>query len=239
MKTLMLTATLIALSLLPTLVLAAVPAGPPVFSNPLDITNAYQPFQPGGVTIFSGHDGGDRTVIADLYLRETRTFMVSGVPVEARILQETEFGDGELSEISRNFFAQADDGSVYYFGEIVDEYEGGVVVGHDGSWLVGGATDPNDPGITADAPAPTLFMPANPELGDVFKQEDLAPVVDETDTVKTAGTRISVPVGHLTSCIRIAETTVLGDPPEFKIYCPGAGAVTGRTRGEGFVMTAS
>ena len=29
-----------------------------------------------------------------------------------------------MANFSRNFFAQADDGTVYYFGEVVDDYDG-------------------------------------------------------------------------------------------------------------------
>jgi hypothetical protein len=216
-----------------------VPTGPPVFSDPLTFTNRFQPFQPGGLKIYTGRKDGETSLIADLYLKDTRTFMAGGRPVEARVLEETEFSGGALIEISRNFFAQADDGSVYYFGELVDEFDGGVVVGHDGSWLVGGATDPNDPVVTADAPDPTLFMPANPEAGDVFKQEDLAPVVDETDTVVATDQMVNTIGGRFTGAIRVLETTVLGDPPETKWYAPGVGAVRGRTKHEEFVLSAS
>jgi len=45
-----------------------------------------------------------------------------------------------LIEVSQNFFAQADDGTVYYFGELVDTYGGGSVVSHEGSWLLGGVS---------------------------------------------------------------------------------------------------
>ena len=48
---------------------ASVPAGPPTFSNPLNITNAYQPFQVGALKVYKGHTQGARSVLVDLYLR--------------------------------------------------------------------------------------------------------------------------------------------------------------------------
>jgi len=221
--------------------LASVPTGPPTFSNPTTITNLYAPFVPGGVRVYSGHDSGSKTVIVDLFKTQTRVFDIGpGQHVETRILQETEFDDGLLSEISTNYFAQADDGTVYYFGETVDAYEDGVATGgHEGSWLVGGPTDPNDPPGTATAAAPNVFMPANPEVGDVFKPEDTAGVVDETDTVKAVGLTVQVPAGKFHGAIRIEETSSLESGSETKWYAAGVGVVKGKTKGENFALTAT
>lgn len=159
---------------------ASVPGGPPVFTDPLNITNAFHPFQPGGVKVFAGSRDGLRAVTVDSYLGETRTFAVSGRSVSCRILQEMSFEDGELVEVSRNHFAQADNGAVYCFGETVDLYRDGRVINHDGSWLVGGATRPGDPPNTTAACAPALFMPASPEVSDVFQPEDLFSRAEES-----------------------------------------------------------
>lgn len=219
---------------------ASVPTGTPTFTTPLTITNVYAPFVPGGVKVFSGHDGGSKTVIVDLFLASTREFdLGQGQHVETRILQETEFDDGTLSEISTNYFAQADDGTVYYFGETVDTYEDGVVTGHGGSWLVGGPTLPGDPAETANAPSPNVFMPANPEVDDVFKPEDLVPVVDETDTVKDVDLTVQVPAGKFHNAIRVVESTSLGDPDETKWYASGVGVIKGKTKNEHFALTAT
>jgi hypothetical protein len=211
----------------------------PTFTSPLAITNAYHPFTAGGVKVFKGRKDGKASVIVDLYLDATRTFHVGGDAVATHVLQETEFNGGQLVEISRNFFAQADDGTVYYFGELVDSYDHGTVTDHEGSWLVGGATDSTDPTITATAPAPTVFMPASPKVGDTYRPEDLLPIVDETDTVKRVDLAIATPAGKFASAIEVRETTQLGDAPETKWYARGVGAIKGRTKGESFVLVAS
>ena len=55
-----------------------------------------------------------------------------------RVIVENEKADGELKEISRNYFATCLPArDVYYFGEDVDIYEDGKVVSHDGAWLAG------------------------------------------------------------------------------------------------------
>lgn len=214
-------------------------AAPPTFTNPLVITNPYHPFPPGGVKVFAGRSERTASVIVDIYLTSTRTFRVNGTDVPTRILQETEFEGGDIMEISQNFFAQADDRTVFYFGEIVDAYENGVVVGHGGSWLVGGPTMPGDPPDAGNAPAPAVFMPAAPMVGDSFKPEDLFPIVDETGTVKKVGRRVRVPAGRFDNTIQVLETSRLPGSDETKWYAAGVGVVKGKTRGESFALIAS
>lgn len=211
---------------------------PPVFSSPLTITNRFHPFVPGGVKVFDGVSDGEKVTIVDLYTADTRTFRFNNADVPTRLLQETEFANGRLAEISKNYFAQADDGSVYYFGETVDIYENDVVVEHGGSWLVGGKTEPGDPDGTGNAASPSVFMPGNPELGDVFKSEDVAPIADETDTIIGVNQRVNVPAGKFQGAIRLRETSVLSPGQETKWYAPGAGVVKGQQKGESFRLIA-
>ncbi|TMA70043.1 MAG: hypothetical protein E6J69_03770 [Deltaproteobacteria bacterium] len=215
-------------------------AAAPTFANPLSITNPYHPFQPGGVKVFRGQKGATASVIVDLYLDGTRTFHVGAADVPARILQETEFEGGDVGEISQNFFAQADDGTVFYFGELVDKYDNGMVTSHEGSWLVGGPTMPSDPPDAGNAQMPAVFMPANPKVGDSFKPEDLFPIVDETVTVKKIGVEVRLPAGRFDNAIQVRETSRLPDsPPETKRYAAGVGVVKGKTKGESFALLAS
>jgi len=218
---------------------ASVPTGTPTFTNPLNITNTYMPFQPGGVKVFKGHDRGTRLVVVDLYLTETRTFDWNGTTVECRVLRELAFEDGEIVEISDNYFAQADDGTMYYFGEVVANYEDGVIVDNDGSWLVGGPTLPSDPPTTGNDDNPTVFMPANPEVGDVFKPEDLPGVVDETAEVLRVDVKVKVPAGRYQDAIKIKETSALSPGTTHKWYAPGVGVVLDKARREIIRLIAS
>lgn len=211
------------------LVRADVPAGPPTFSDPTEITNEFFPFEPGAVKVFLGKgEDRERIVVVDLYLKKKRTFEWGGGEVECVTLQETEFEDGEILEISLNYFAQADNGCVYYFGEVVDMYEDGEVVDHEGSWLVGGPTRPSDPEETCDADDPAFFMPADPEKGDQWKPEDLLPCVDENAKVQAVDVRVKVAAGRFKEAIKVRETS--GMPGEeddvgWKWYAPGVGVV--------------
>ena len=120
-------------------------------------TNPYYPLQTGLSVILEGMDGDElvrveRTVLAD-------TEMVAGV--ETHVLEHNEYVDGELVEMARNFYVEATDGTVCYFGEDVDNYKGGKVANHHGAWR---ADDP-------DA-APGIIMPANPTPGQAYFQEN-------------------------------------------------------------------
>jgi hypothetical protein len=82
-------------------------------------------------------------------------------------------------------------------------------------------------------------MPANPQVGDMFKPEDLFPIVDETVTVQDVGRSVPVPAGRFHNVIKVQETTQLGDAPETKWYAAGVGVVKGTTKGENFALIAT
>ena len=216
------------------------PVTPPVFSDPLASTNPYAPFVEGAYKVYVGKDEGERIVFIDVHTDITRTFMLGGSPVETHLMLEVEFVDGELEEISANYFAEADDGTVYYFGETVDIYEDGEIVDHDGSWLVGGPTEPGDPVDTATATEPAVFFPGDPDIGDQWKPEDLFPVVDETVTLQAEGLSVSVPAGDYTGVVKVRETSDIDpDYKEKKWYAPGVGVIKVKADSEKLHLYAS
>jgi len=72
----------------------------PTFSNPTAITN------PAGATL--------RFEVT--LLPETRTIEWNGQQVETLVSQFITYEDGRVLEVAVDFFAQADDGAVWYFG---------------------------------------------------------------------------------------------------------------------------
>jgi hypothetical protein len=217
---------------------ASVPAGPPVFSNPTVFTNPFFPFQAGGFRVFSGRSEGEAIVLLDVFSSETRDFSWGGGTVTCVVIQETEFEGGQLVEITKNYFAQANDGSVYYFGETVDDYEDGVITGHGGGWLVGGPTG-DDPPETQSVVDPALFMPANPEEGDEWMPEDVPDGPQELDLLTRADVKVKVPTGRYEGCIEVLETDVADDASEKKWYAPGIGVCKGKQKGENFALVAT
>ena len=95
--------------------------------------------------------------------------------VETLVSQYVAFLDGRIHEVALDWYAQADDGSVWYFGEDVFNYEDGVVADTDGTWLAG-----------QDGPAGDDHA-RQPQVGDVYRPENIPGLVFEEVTVKTIG----------------------------------------------------
>ncbi len=119
----------------------------------------------------------------------------------------------KLEEVTFDYFAQDDEGTVYYLGEDVDEYENGKVKGHSGAWLFG-----------KDMMKPGVIIPAHPRAGDKFKSEDVNPESHEEDEVVAVGETVAVPAGTYENCVKVKELLADGTT-EFKLYAPGVGVV--------------
>src|SRR6185436_18826581 len=90
--------------------------------------NPFFRLDPGLQLVLQGDEDGTALEVIISVLDETVT--VNGI--ETRVVEERESEDGELVEVSRNFFATCvQTGSVFYFGEEVDVYEGGEIVDHE------------------------------------------------------------------------------------------------------------
>jgi hypothetical protein len=159
----------------------------------LEIDNPYLPLVVGSVHVMEGDEAGTTLRVERSVLDETEE--IGGVTT--RVLQEREEEDGELVEISRNFVAQAPDGTVCYFGEDVDIYENGVVVANEGAWRAG----------TGDA-QPGILMPAEPVLGMSYAQE-VALDMDAWDHAShvAEGAEITVPAGTYSDTLQTIEWT--------------------------------
>jgi hypothetical protein len=190
------------------------PAGP-VFSRPATIDNRYLPLTTHRRCEMRGKaDDGTRERVVRTVLKRTKRFDVGGRRVDAAVIRDDAYEDGELVERTHDYFAQADDGTVYYLGEDVDNYRRGKVVNHRGSWLFGRDTD-----------VLGVAMPAAPKVGDQFRFEDVPGVTTESDRVEEAGMRARVGGRDFTDVIRIQEFVQPEGEVEYKLYAPGAGVI--------------
>jgi hypothetical protein len=88
----------------------------------LTIDNPFMPLTVGKVSVLEGNEGSTAVHLGITVLNEKE--IITGV--ETRVVEERETHDGVLVEVSRNFFVQSPDGTVCYFGEDVDMYDGKV-----------------------------------------------------------------------------------------------------------------
>ena len=175
----------------------------------LVIDNAFFPVLVGSETVLEGTDDEGVFVRVETTVPGD-TEMVAGV--NTRVLVETEFGDGVLTEISRNFYAQAADGTVCYFGEDVDIYEDGEIVAHDGAWRAG--EDGNLPGIQ---------MPGDPEPGMIFQQEFAPGIAEDQSEILALGEEIDVPAGMFSDTLTAEDCNALDGSTDIKVYVNGIG----------------
>jgi len=172
--------------------------------------NPYFVLEPGYVLELEGDEHGKDVRLVVTVTDETK--VVDGV--ETRVVEERESEDGEIVEISRNYYAfSTKDNGVYYFGEDVDEYEDGKVAKHGGSWHAG-----------ENGARFGLMMPGAPAVGMRWYQE-LAPGVamDRSEVVSLAEP-LDVD-GAVVNCLRTKETSAVEKGTEFKCYAPLVGLV--------------
>lgn len=149
-------------------------AAGPRFSNPTQIDNPWLPISAAPRTELRGVNGGVKVRSVRTLLDRTKTFRVNGQTVRAAIVEDRAYENGALHEVALDYYAQADDGTVYYLGEDVDIYDkaGKRVVSHEGAFLYG-----------RDTRTLGVAMPASPTPGERFTFERIPGTGSETNRV--------------------------------------------------------
>jgi hypothetical protein len=183
----------------------------PKFSHPTRITNPLFPIGELRSAVLSGTVGGKPFHTETTLLPERRAVeWPKGHRIETLVSQYVAYLDGRIEEVALDKYAQGDDGSVWYFGEDLYDYENGVVVGTSGTWLAG-----------RDGP-PAMIMPAHPKVGQAFRAENIPGVAFEEVKVKAVGQTVDGPHGPVSGAIVGQELHVDG-PPDDKTFAPGYG----------------
>jgi len=174
--------------------------------------NRYWSLKPGRFVVLGSLEPSGGEFVTISVLKETE--MVGDI--KTRVIEEREYENGHLAEISRNFFAMAKEtNDVFYFGEDVDYYKDGEISGHAGQWRAG-----------KDGARAGLYMPGNPVLGMRYYMEihpgvamDRAEIFDIDATVET-------PRGTFSKSLIITESSPLEpDDESYKRYAPGVGMI--------------
>jgi hypothetical protein len=143
-------------------------------------------------------------------LPDTRIIEWEGQRVETAISQYNSFLGGSIEEVAYDYYAQADDGSVWYFGEDVADFRDGAIVVTEGTWLAG-----------RDGPA-AMIMPGHPRVGDVYRTENAPGFVFEEVTVKSVDTTLNGPLGPIQGGM-VARELHSDGTTERKLFAPGYG----------------
>jgi hypothetical protein len=184
-----------------------------------NVSNPYLPISKYHRCVLTGYDTGQHLRVVRVLERQARSIAYGGHEVRVAAVRDrvTDLRSGHLVEQTIDYFAQDRVGNAYYFGEEVNEYENGKVIGHSGSWQVG-----------RQGAKPGLLMPAHPRVGDTFFSENVPRVAVEKDRVVASGLTREID-GHVyRRVIRIREHATTPKPAEveLKTYAPGTGVIT-------------
>lgn len=175
------------------------------------VTNPYFPLAPGTSYTYEGEtEAGVETVLVEV-LEDTRTIL----GITATVVRDRVFLDGELIEDTFDWFAQQNNGDVWYLGEDSKEIENGQVVSTEGSWEAG-----------VDGAKPGIIMWGDPaaHLNEEYRQEYYEGEAEDVATVIGLEEAVEVPYGSFTGCIRTEDRNPLeAGAVEHKFYCSGIG----------------
>lgn len=179
------------------------------------VDNPYFPLRPGASWVYEGRTahGPEREVV-----RVTdRHREVLGIP--ATVVRDTVRSRGEVIEDTRDWYAQDRDGNVWYLGENTTEYDDGEPIGTEGSWEAG-----------VDGAEPGIIMPAEPAVGDAYRQEYSPGVAEDMARVTEIDAGRGLPAGDYRNMVVTEEWSPL-EPEivEEKWYAPGVGPVAEST----------
>jgi hypothetical protein len=196
---------------------AALPRGAePVELDPSRFTtridNPYWPMVPGRRWVYRQTDA-EGTVEQIVITVTNRTKTVAGI--EARVVHDVVTEDGELREVTDDWYAQDADGNVWYLGEDTKEYEGGRIKSTKGSWEAG-----------VDGAQAGVVVPADPRPGLAYREEYYEGEAEDAAEVLSLDEKAEVPAGFFDHVLMTKEYTPL-EPKvlELKFYARGVGPV--------------
>ena len=182
----------------------------PTFSDPTNITNPLFPVSSQDSVLMLGHVDGKPFRTEVTLLPETQIIEWEGQGVETLVSQYNAFLGGRIQEVAYDYYAQADDGSVWYFGEDVFDFVDGAIVVTEGTWRAG-----------RDGPA-AMIMPGDPQVGDVYRTENAPGFVFEEVTVRSVDQTLKGPTGPIEGGL-LADELHSDGKIEQKVFAPGYG----------------
>ena len=189
------------------------PFHPADFHHPTLITNPYYPLVVGAIWRWKGEFRNLPYEQQDVVLNYTRR--IDGVVT--RPVLDRDLVKGRIIAGSIDYYAQDDQGNVWYLGEATVHYVNGKLTDHADSWIAG-----------LKGALPGIFMPAHPALGKPRYQQEFAPnVAADVEHVISISKSVCVPLRCYTHVVEALETTVLSPGVvSAKYYAPRVGLIS-------------
>lgn len=190
---------------------------PSNFDNSTVITNKWMPMQPGTQWAYEGTAVDEEGNEFDRRIEFTVTDLTKEIAgVNTVVAWIVDYNDGEVIEKEVAFYAQDNDGNVWYLGEHPEEFEDGKFIDAP-TWIAG----------VEDA-KPGIKMMAEPKVGTPSYYQGWGPAVEWSDygRIDKMGEETCVPVDCYQDVMVIAESS-LGEvgAAQFKYYAAQVGEV--------------
>ena len=184
--------------------------GTPTFSNPTRVTNPLFPISNLSQVVLVGFVDGLPFRAETTLLPKTQAIDMGDRTVKTLTSQYVAYLDRRLDETALDWYAQDDDGAVWYFGEDVANYEDGEIVDTQGTWVA-----------CKDGPA-AMIMPALPRVGAVYRVENIFPTVFEEIEIMEVNQTVAGPLGPVTGAFTVRQLHLDGSYAP-KVFAPGYG----------------
>jgi hypothetical protein len=170
------------------------------------INNPYFPLTPGDLYTYQG-SVKKQPVVDTVYVTHNTPTVDGVVTVEVR---DRVYESGTLTEDTLDWYAQDDQGNVWYFGELATQLPAGT---QTGSWTAG-----------VNGAQPGYIMEATPSVGDTYCQENAPGIAQDAAQVLSLNASRSVPFGSYTgNVLQTKDYSLLEPHSEHKFYAPGVG----------------
>lgn len=175
------------------------------------VDNPYFPLPVGRTLVYEGIKDGQTQIDTVTVTADTKTIL----GITATVVSDIATHDGTMLERTFDWYAQDQQGNVWYLGEDTTAFLSNGKTDTSGSWQAG-----------VHGAQPGLIMEANPQIPDAYRQEYLAGQAEDTAWVVQVGGTITVPYGKLRNTLTTLEATRI-EPGSYdqKVYAQGIGIV--------------
>ena len=188
-----------------------IPTLPPPADFVDRVNHPYFLLEPGTTFTYSGQQDGAPRKVTVFVTHKTK--MILGI--SATVVLDQVLVGGRPEERTFDWYAQDRNGNVWYLGEDSSDYVNGKWVRSDGSWEAG-----------VDGAKAGVIMEADPQLGDVYRQEYYAGNAEDMAKVIDTDASLTVPFGSYNHALVTSEWTPLEKGVvEQKYYARGVGNV--------------
>lgn len=192
------------------------------FDNPTKIDNKWFPLEPGTEYAYDGFtlEGPNEIPHRIIFTVTDLTKEIAGV--ETVVAYILDYSDNELVEAEIAFYAQDNEGNVWFMGEYPEVYEFGEIV-EAPAWI---------PGLKGARAG--IVMKADPQLGMASYAQGWGPAVSWNDRGRVVGLgeQVCVPLNCYEDVL-VTEEFSQSEPDAFQVkyYAPGIGNVKVTWRG--------